>query len=51
MTRDVRLDARGHGKSPGERGDSPSFAAGHDVDFRSPRRRAWIKTENIVLIA
>ena len=47
-------DARGHGKSPGERGDSPSFAASvHDVDcfVRHVAKEHGIKTENIAVIA
>jgi len=47
-------DARGHGKSPGERGDSPSFAASvHDVDcfVRHVAADQGIRTENIAVIA
>jgi alpha-beta hydrolase superfamily lysophospholipase len=47
-------DARGHGKSPGERGDSPSFAASvHDVDcfVRHVAREHGIRIEDIAVIA
>ena len=47
-------DARGHGRSPGERGDSPSFAASvHDVDgfVRHVSRDYGIPLENIAVIA
>jgi alpha-beta hydrolase superfamily lysophospholipase len=47
-------DARGHGKSPGERGDSPSFATSvHDVDrfVRHIAAEYGIRIENIAVIA
>lgn len=47
-------DARGHGRSPGERGDSPSFAASvKDVDafIRHVAREHAIPTENIAVVA
>lgn len=47
-------DARGHGHSPGARGDSPSFAASvKDVDsfIRHISNNYGIKMENIVVIA
>lgn len=47
-------DARGHGHSPGERGDSPSFAASvKDVDYfvRHIHANYHIPMENIVVIA
>jgi alpha-beta hydrolase superfamily lysophospholipase len=47
-------DARGHGKSPGERGDSPSFATSvHDVDrfVRHIAAQYGIRIENIAVIA
>jgi alpha-beta hydrolase superfamily lysophospholipase len=47
-------DARGHGLSPGERGDSPSFAASvKDVDtfIRHIARHHGIAMENIAVVA
>jgi alpha-beta hydrolase superfamily lysophospholipase len=47
-------DARGHGRSPGARGDSPSFAASvKDVDcfVRHISARHGIKQENIAVVA
>ena len=47
-------DARGHGQSPGERGDSPSFAASvKDVDYfiRHIHKTYHIPMENIVVVA
>src|SRR5438105_7278069 len=47
-------DARGHGRSPGERGDSPSFAASvKDVDtfVRHVSREHGIAAENIGIVA
>lgn len=47
-------DARGHGRSPGPRGDSPSFAASvKDVDVfvRHVSRQYGIARENIAVIA
>jgi len=47
-------DARGHGRSPGERGDSPSFAASvKDVDafLRHVSREHDIPSENIAVVA
>lgn len=47
-------DARGHGRSPGERGDSPSFAASvKDVDtfIRHISREHGIPVGNIAVIA
>ena len=47
-------DARGHGRSPGERGDSPSFAASvKDVDMfvRHVAREHGIAIENIAVLA
>jgi alpha-beta hydrolase superfamily lysophospholipase len=47
-------DARGHGKSPGERGDSPSFAASvKDVDtfVRHVSTAHGVAMENITVVA
>ena len=47
-------DARGHGKSPGERGDSPGFATSvHDVDgfVRHLSAEYGIRMESIAVIA
>ncbi|OGA43551.1 MAG: hypothetical protein A3G24_03805 [Betaproteobacteria bacterium RIFCSPLOWO2_12_FULL_62_13] len=47
-------DARGHGRSPGERGDSPSFAASVkdiDVFIRCVADEYGIGVENIAVIA
>jgi alpha-beta hydrolase superfamily lysophospholipase len=47
-------DARGHGRSPGARGDSPSFAASvKDVDtfIRHVSREHGIAMENIAVVA
>lgn len=47
-------DARGHGRSPGERGDSPAFAASvKDVDafVRHIEQAYGLRVENIAVIA
>jgi alpha-beta hydrolase superfamily lysophospholipase len=47
-------DARGHGRSPGERGDSPSFSASvKDIDafVRTIAQQYGIRSENIAVIA
>src|SRR5258706_202665 len=47
-------DARGHGRSPGERGDSPGFAASvKDVDsfVRTIAEQYGVRVENIAVIA
>lgn len=47
-------DARGHGRSPGSRGDSPSFAASvKDVDVfvRHVAKQQGVGTDNIAVVA